>query len=415
MKPREPPIRGELSLQDVRHIHLRERHLQPLQLDQSLLELQLMLFAPTLVPLFPAKRGKGRTGSTPRLVPREGIGQVSQPDGLGLQLRRPRIGQEHLLDRPIHLGHRDFDSSHILVTSVALPLGHADLLADLDQVDLQRGQRLIPSSEGIQQVVHRRRVGSEVTAHQGSPSRVLPEPGPLSDHVVESLRPLRQRPRVVVREHRENLAEPADRTDQRYGGANDQTRGVFMSRSSSSPKGQKAQKAPKAQTGAGTVALGLRLTVGPMLAAHGYKKVTGPGGLNGTGRYMETLGLRPGAVHAGLAAGTEIGAGGLLTLGALSPLPAAGVIGVMATAARTAHKGKGFMILTGGWEYTAVVAAIAAASAVLGSGPVSVDRLRGKRRSGARWGVIAAGIGLGAAAGLMTRVNAPADDDTVSD
>ena len=53
---------------------------------------------------------------------------------------------------------------------------------------------------------------------------------------------------------------------------------------------------------------------------------------------------------------------GLLTLGAASPLPSAAAIGLMTTAARTDHKGKGFFVFKGGWEYTAVVSLVAASS-----------------------------------------------------
>jgi putative oxidoreductase len=148
----------------------------------------------------------------------------------------------------------------------------------------------------------------------------------------------------------------------------------------------------------------LRLTIGPMLMVHGYNKVWGGGGLEGTGGYFDTLGLRPGKVHATVAAATELGAGGLMTLGALSPLPAAGAIGLMATASQTDHKGKGFLVFKGGWEYTMVVALASFVSAILGPGALSVDGARGKRRRGLRWGLAAALIGMAGAAGILSRV-----------
>src|SRR5215471_18971091 len=63
-------------------------------------------------------------------------------------------------------------------------------------------------------------------------------------------------------------------------------------------------------------ALMLRLTIGPMLMVHGYNKVFGSGGLDGTTRWFDGLGLHPAHVHARLAATTEIGAGAMITLGA---------------------------------------------------------------------------------------------------
>jgi putative oxidoreductase len=148
-------------------------------------------------------------------------------------------------------------------------------------------------------------------------------------------------------------------------------------------------------------ALLLRLTIGPMLVAHGYNKVFGGGGLEGTTRWFDALGLKPPHVHARVAAATEIGAGTLLTLGAASPLPAAAAIGLMTTAARTDHKGKGFFVFKGGWEYTGVVSAVAAVIAALGPGRYSVDGIRGRQRAGLRWAVLAVGIGVANAAVLL--------------
>ncbi|MDA8046431.1 MAG: DoxX family protein [Actinomycetota bacterium] len=145
----------------------------------------------------------------------------------------------------------------------------------------------------------------------------------------------------------------------------------------------------------------LRLTIGPMLFTHGYNKVFGKGGLQGTTGWFDSLGLKPAHVHARMAAATEIGAGTLLTLGAASPLPAAATIGLMTTAARTDHRGKGFFVFKGGWEYTGVVAAVAAVMAALGPGRLSLDAARGKHRSGLRWAVLAALIGVGSSAGLL--------------
>ncbi|MSW66757.1 MAG: DoxX family membrane protein, partial [Actinobacteria bacterium] len=50
----------------------------------------------------------------------------------------------------------------------------------------------------------------------------------------------------------------------------------------------------------------IRLAIGPMLFVHGYNKVFGAGGLKGTAGWFESLGLKPGWVHARVAAGTEM-------------------------------------------------------------------------------------------------------------
>lgn len=66
-------------------------------------------------------------------------------------------------------------------------------------------------------------------------------------------------------------------------------------------------------------ALVLRATLGPMLFAHGWNKVAGPGGLKGTTGWFEALGLKPPEMHARMAAGTEMAAGMGITLGAANP------------------------------------------------------------------------------------------------
>jgi putative oxidoreductase len=145
----------------------------------------------------------------------------------------------------------------------------------------------------------------------------------------------------------------------------------------------------------------LRTTLGGMLATHGINKVAGPGGLEGTTRWFAALGLRPAAMHARMAAATEIGAGTLLAVGALSPLPAAATIGLMTTAALTDHRGKGFFVFKGGWEYTAVVAAAATALTTLGPGRWSLDTLLGHRRQGPAWALAATALGVSAAGALL--------------
>ena len=154
-------------------------------------------------------------------------------------------------------------------------------------------------------------------------------------------------------------------------------------------------------------ALMLRLAIGPMLIVHGANKVWGAGGLEGTTRWFDGLGLKPAKLHARLAAATELAAGTLMTLGALNPLPAAAVIGLMTTAARTDHKGKGFFIFKGGWEYVGVVATAAGAVATLGHGRYSVDRLIGNQRRGLRWGAAAAALGVANAAVLLATSYTP--------
>ncbi|KGN36233.1 DoxX family protein [Knoellia subterranea] len=143
----------------------------------------------------------------------------------------------------------------------------------------------------------------------------------------------------------------------------------------------------------------LRLALGPMLIAHGLNKVRG--GLSGTAGWFESLGLKPGWLHARVAAATEIGAGVLVTLGLLNGLGAMAFVGLMTVAALTDHRGKGYFIFKGGNEYVILVAIVAVALAVVGPGRWSLDEAFGLDLAGVGWGVIALVGGVLAAAGLL--------------
>lgn len=143
----------------------------------------------------------------------------------------------------------------------------------------------------------------------------------------------------------------------------------------------------------------LRLALGPMLVLHGLNKVDG--GLAGTAGWFESLGLKPGWLHARVAAFTEIGAGLIVTLGLLNGLGAMAFVGLMTVAALTDHRGKGYFIFKGGAEYVVLVGIVAVALAVVGPGRWSLDHALGLDLAGLGWGVIALVGGVVAAAGLL--------------
>ncbi|MBQ91557.1 MAG: DoxX family protein [Acidimicrobiaceae bacterium] len=121
----------------------------------------------------------------------------------------------------------------------------------------------------------------------------------------------------------------------------------------------------------------LRAVAGLTLAAHGWNKFFGGGRIPGTGRWFDSIGMRPGRLNAVLAASSEVGAGVLLALGLFNPFAAAGVIGVMVVAGWTVHRANGFFIIKEGWEYVAVLAVMALVSATLGPGAWSLDEALG--------------------------------------
>lgn len=145
----------------------------------------------------------------------------------------------------------------------------------------------------------------------------------------------------------------------------------------------------------------IRLALGLMLIAHGYNKVFGAGGLAGTTRWFEGLGLRPAWLHARIAPVNEIGAGILMSLGLFFPLACAAFVGLMAVASLTDHRGKGYFVFKGGWEYTLLVGAVAVGMASIGPGDWSVDHaLLDWHLEGPAWAAFAAILGL-LAAGLL--------------
>jgi putative oxidoreductase len=152
----------------------------------------------------------------------------------------------------------------------------------------------------------------------------------------------------------------------------------------------------------------LRVTFGAMLITHGANKVFGSGGLAGTARWFEGLGLRPGWLHARLAAATEIGTAILLAVGLLFPAAGAALVGLMTVAALTDHRGKGFFVFKGGWEYVAVVAVATVALVCTGPGRYSLDHALGLHAYGIGWAAAAAAVGAGTAAGLLTVARRPA-------
>jgi putative oxidoreductase len=123
----------------------------------------------------------------------------------------------------------------------------------------------------------------------------------------------------------------------------------------------------------------LRVVLGIVFLAHGINHVFRGGKIAGTGRWFESLGMKPGVLHAWLASLTEIGAGALLLVGFLTPLAGAGVVGTMAVAWVTNHLKNGFFIFRPGegYEYVMTLTLMGVAIAGLGAGEWSLDNALG--------------------------------------
>jgi putative oxidoreductase len=163
----------------------------------------------------------------------------------------------------------------------------------------------------------------------------------------------------------------------------------------------------------------LRGTVGPLMVGHGAGKLFGAFnagyGIEGTAGFLESIGFRPGKPWAYLHGAAELGAGAGITAGLLTPFASAALIGVMATAARTAHAGKGPWASNGGWEFPLTLGAVGATLALTGPGKYSLDRVLGLKLSGRRWGLGAIALGLASSAAALAIRRKPAPESTAVD
>lgn len=145
----------------------------------------------------------------------------------------------------------------------------------------------------------------------------------------------------------------------------------------------------------------LRVAFGLTMAAHGYAKVFKGGKLAGTAGWFDSIGMKPGALHARLAAGTEILAGLGLAVGLLTTFSAMGFVGLMLVAGYVVHRSNGFFIVSEGWEYTFILAVAAVGIAMLGPGEWSLDNAIGIDDDLNGWLGLAIAAGGGLAAGAL--------------
>jgi putative oxidoreductase len=154
----------------------------------------------------------------------------------------------------------------------------------------------------------------------------------------------------------------------------------------------------------------LRVVLGLTMVAHGYNHLWGGGGLAGTARWFGSLGMRPPRLHAVLSGAGELAAGFALTIGLLTPLAAAFVVGTMVVAGITAHRPNGFFVFKDGYEYVLMIGVVCAVIGLLGPGTASVDRLLGidKALAGVVGLALTVGLGVVGAAVLLAVTWRPA-------
>jgi putative oxidoreductase len=132
----------------------------------------------------------------------------------------------------------------------------------------------------------------------------------------------------------------------------------------------------------------IRLAAGVTMAAHGYLKFFTGERIAGTGRWFESIGMRPGRLHALAAAWANVIAGILLAVGLCTSLAAAGFVAMMVVAGYAVHRHNGFFSMNSGWEYNFILGAVAAGVGITGAGRYSLDYAAGLQH------IFSAGPGL---------------------
>jgi len=118
-----------------------------------------------------------------------------------------------------------------------------------------------------------------------------------------------------------------------------------------------------------------RVWIGVVIFAHGAKHLVAVRSGPGMANWFESLGLKPGRLHAWMVTLTELAAGAALLVGFLTPFAYGGVAAIVLVALVTNHRNNGFWITNPGegWEYTATLAAVSIALGALGPGEWSLD------------------------------------------
>ncbi|MDQ0200962.1 DoxX family protein [Neobacillus ginsengisoli] len=116
----------------------------------------------------------------------------------------------------------------------------------------------------------------------------------------------------------------------------------------------------------------IRLVVGLTFVGHGAQKLFGwfgGTGINKTGEWLESIGIKTGAkIWATLAGIFELIGGLLFATGILSWLGAIMIVIVMIDAIFTVHGKNGYWMTNGGYEYNMVLIAVVIGVALIGPG-----------------------------------------------
>jgi putative oxidoreductase len=152
----------------------------------------------------------------------------------------------------------------------------------------------------------------------------------------------------------------------------------------------------------------LRLGVGGVFVAHGLQKVFGlwgGPGINGFAQALESFGFTQSITLAWVTGIGELLGGAFVIIGAVTPLAAAGLLGIMINVVLL-KLGNGFFIAgpagAGAFEFEVVLGLAAGALVLTGPGRIALDNGRAWHRRPASWGVLCLVIGVAAA--ILIRV-----------
>ncbi len=129
-------------------------------------------------------------------------------------------------------------------------------------------------------------------------------------------------------------------------------------------------------TNAGWAPLAFRIPVGIIFAAHGAQKLFGwfgGYGLEGTGQWMNSIGLAPGYLMALLAGSAEFFGGLALVFGLLVRPASAALAFAMLIAILSVHIDKGLFMANNGYEYALALLAVSVSLLISGAGRASLD------------------------------------------
>ena len=130
-------------------------------------------------------------------------------------------------------------------------------------------------------------------------------------------------------------------------------------------------------TTAGLDTVPLRIGAGVIFAAHGAQKLFGwfgGYGLEGTARWMASIGLEPGMLMATLAGSAEFFGGLLLIIGLLVRPAALLLTATMVIAIATVHLQNGLFLANNGYEFGLALLVISVGLVFRGAGSFSADR-----------------------------------------